>query len=63
MRQHAEHADGPLEPPEFDDALDDPKGVAPLGRSTVCSGESAGMTEEPDAEAAAALFSVAVPDR
>jgi len=33
-----------------------------LDRSTVWPGESADVTEEPDAEAADALFAVAVPD-
>jgi hypothetical protein len=68
--------DGPIEPPEFDDALDeddepdgsegDDSGRAPAGgqgddEATV--GENVGVTEEPDAEAADILFSVAVPDR
>ncbi len=64
-----------LEAPEFDDALDDDapdnaegdeSGRAPSGGQgddEATAGENAGMTEEPDAEAADALFSVAVPDR
>jgi len=67
--------DGPLEPPEFDDALDDDEpdssegdesGRAPTGGQgddEATAGESAALMEEPDAEAADALFSVAVPDR
>ncbi len=67
--------DGLLEPPEFDDALDDDKpdssegdasGRAPAGGQgddEATAGESAALMEEPDAEAADALFSVAVPDR
>jgi len=70
-----EREDGPLEAPEFDDALDadepdgpegDDSGRAPAGGQgddEATAGESAGVTEEPDAEAADALFSVAVPDR
>ncbi len=70
-----ERADGPLEAPAFDDALDDDKpggpegdvsGRAPAGGQDgdeAMAGESAGVTEEPDAEAADALFSVAVPNR
>jgi len=67
--------DGPLEPPEFDDALDDDEpdssDAVESGRALESSqgedeetaGESAVVTEEPDAEAADALFLVAVPDR
>jgi len=67
---------GPLEPPEFDDALDeddepdgpegDESGRAPgsgQGDDEGTAGESADVTEEPDAEAADALFAVTVPDR
>ncbi len=66
--------DGPLEPPEFDDALDDEEATEPeddesgrapsggQGDDEATAGESAGVTEEPDAEAADALFSVAIPD-
>ena len=67
--------DGPLEPPEFDDALDDDEpdgsegddsGRAPTGGQDddeAMGGESADVTEDSDADAADALFSVAVPDR
>jgi len=70
-----EREGGPLEPPEFDDALDDDEpdssegdesGRAPAGGQgddEATTGESADVTEEPDADAADALFSVAVPDR
>jgi len=69
-----EREDGPLEPPEFDDALDDEEATEPeddesgrapsggQGDDEATAGESAGVTEEPDAEAADALFSVAIPD-
>jgi len=70
-----ERADGPLDAPEFDDALDeedepnspegDESGRAPSGGQgddEATAGESADVTEEPDAEAADALFAVAVPD-
>ena len=67
-------AGGALEAPAFDDALDDdaPSGAegdeagrAPSGcqdDDAATGGESDGVTEEPDAEAADALFSVAMPD-
>jgi len=68
--------DGPLEAPVFDDALDgedtpagpasDEAGRAPSGgqdADEATAGESAGVMEEPDADAADALFSAAVPDR
>ena len=70
----AERADGPLEAPAFDDALDDDEPDGPEGDASgrapsggqgddeATAGESAGVTEEPDAEAADALFSVAMPD-
>jgi len=66
---------GPLEAPEFDDALDDDEpdspdaaesGRAPGGSQGDDEGTtdaSADVTEEPDADAADALFSGAVPDR
>jgi len=67
---------GPLEAPEFDDALDeddapdgpegDESGRTPSegqGDDEATAGEAAIVTEEPDADAADALFSVAVPDR
>ncbi len=66
-------ADGPLEAPEFDDALDEDEpdnseGDA-SGRSLsggqgddeATAGESS-ASEEPDADVADALFSVAMPD-
>jgi len=70
-----ERKGGALEAPAFDDALDDDEPVGPEGDESggtpsggqeddeATAGESAGVTEEPDAEAADALFSVAVPDR
>ncbi len=70
-----ERADGSLEPPEFDDALDDDEPDGPEGDESgrvpaggqdddeAMGSESADVTEEPDADAADALFSVAVPDR
>jgi len=67
---------GALEAPEFDDALDDDdvpdnpesdaSGRAPSGSQSNdegATGASADVTEEPDAEAAAALCAVAGPDR
>jgi len=64
-----------LEAPEFDDALDendalarqgaDDSGRAPAGSQggdEATAGGTDDMTEEPDADAADALFSVAMPD-
>ncbi len=66
---------GPLEAPEFDDALDeddaqDSPDAAESGRAPgsgqdddeETTGKSAGVTEEPDAEATDVLFAVAAPD-
>ncbi len=40
-----------------------PRARGEQGGDEAMAGESAGVTEDPDAEAADALFSVAVPDR